>query len=238
MKKISKIGVIGGLGPLASASFVETLYTQYIHNENLKNSYHYPYIYLYSEPLLTQASEVMSISDCSEELLRKLNKCIANLLEQDIEHILICCFTAHIMLPKLPSQYQTKIHSLVTLVLEHVGALDKKFVFFSASSARDIQILQTHPLWDGALSKIIFVQDSEQQKLNELIKTVKNSQITLNTIKDFLALFYTYQTYCIIIACAELHMLCKALRTHTQSFHPDIFDPFCQITNKLWGANA
>ncbi len=129
-KKIIKIGIIGGLGPLASASFVETFYTSYLQNESLKENYYSPCVYLYSEPLMTQLSATLSIHQSEAELLEKLEKNIEHLIIQGVDSIVICCFTAHILIPKLLPRQQKEVYSLVSFVLKHVLAQKLNLLFF------------------------------------------------------------------------------------------------------------
>ena len=72
-KKYLRIGVIGGLGPLASASFVDTLYTIYLSQPSIQAHYFSPNVYLYSEPLTSQSTAVMSVTQTQNELLGKLS---------------------------------------------------------------------------------------------------------------------------------------------------------------------
>ena len=119
-KKNLRIGVIGGLGPLASASFVDTLYTIYLSQPSIQAHYFSPNVYLYSEPLTSQSTAVMSVTQTQNELLGKLSVNFKKLLNQHVDYIIICCFTAHTFLSHLSKKQQDKALSLITLVLETI----------------------------------------------------------------------------------------------------------------------
>jgi aspartate racemase len=234
-KKIIKVGVIGGLGPLASASFVETIYKTYLSKDYLKERYHSPYVYLYSEPLLSQSTSIMSMDKSQVELLTKLEKNIAQLVHQDVDYVVICCFTAHALIPQLLPIYQNKICSLVTLVLQYVLTRDSQFVVLSASAAREASVLENHSLWPKAAHQIIFVDDEKQKQLNSLIQSVKDNQINSSVLADFLEFIDKFSGCQFIIACAELHILHKRLQEYSKESITNIFDPFYQMTQNFWG---
>jgi aspartate racemase len=233
-KKIIKIGIIGGFGPLASASWVETIYSSFLQKENTEQNQYLPYVYLYSEPLLLLSSSVMSLKDSETELLAKLKKNIANLVHQEVDFILICCWTAHALLPKLLHIHQAQISSLVTLVLENVMSQKEQFMIFSASSAREGKVLETHPLWSNTGEQINFVEDHRQKQLDLLIQAVKNNQVNSQILADFFALTQQFPDHQLIIACAELHILHKKLQAEAALPSTSrIFDPFFYMIQKI-----
>ncbi|KTD11910.1 amino acid racemase [Legionella gratiana] len=234
-KKTIKVGIIGGMGPVASASFVETLYTTYLNKIDLKEEYHPPYVYLYSEPLQTQSTALMSVNQSKAELLAKLEKNIAHLVQHDVDCIVICCFTAHALLPQLALEHQAKIYSLVTLVLEHVLAQNTQFLVLCASSAKEAQVLEHHPLWAKVAQHLTYAGTEVQTQLNMLIKAVKDNQVDSQLLDDFLELMNQFPEHHFIIACAELHILHKKLQDYCQTQFDNVFDPFFHVTQHIWG---
>lgn len=234
-KKTIKVGVIGGLGPLASASFVETIYIAYLNNEIWQQHHYAPNVYLYSEPLQSQSNPVMSVRQSEAELLAKLEKNTASLMNHEMDCIVLCCFTAHVLLPKLLTQHQVKIYSLITLVLEYVLEKKDNFVVLSASSAREAHVLETHPLWSKAGHQIIFIDNETQKKLDLLIQAVKKNQVDSQVLDKFLELMSQFPASQFIIACAELHILHKKLQSYSKTQTAAVFDPFFYITQKIWG---
>lgn len=234
-KKTIKVGIIGGMGPLASASFVETLYTAYLSESTLKEAYHPPYVYLYSEPLLTQTTSLMSMNQNKAELLAKLTKNINQLIQQEVNSIIICCFTAHALLPQLLPEHQAKICSLVTWGLEHILEQNTRFIILCAPSAKEVQVLENHPLWTKTAQQITFVENKAQTQLNSLIKAVKNNQVDTNLLDDFLEFMNQFPEHQFIIACAELHILHKKLQDYSQMKFAKVFDPFYHVTQHIWG---
>ncbi|ARB92837.1 aspartate/glutamate racemase family protein [Legionella longbeachae] len=234
-KKTIKVGIIGGMGPLASASFAETLYTTYLNKNELKEEYHSPYVYLYSEPLQTQSTALMSVNLSKTELLAKLEKNIAHLVQHEVDCIVICCFTAHALLSQLVPEHQVKIYSLVTKGLEHVLAQNTQFLVLCASSAKEAQVLEHHPLWAKVATHITYVETEVQTQLNRLIKAVKDNQINSQLLDNFLELMGQYPKHHFIIACAELHILHKKLQDYSQTQFANVFDPFFHVTHHIWG---
>lgn len=233
-KKIIKIGIIGGLGPLASASFTETLYTTYLSENILKERYHPPYVYLCSEPLERSSTGLMSITQNKNELLGKLKDNIVYLNHQRVTCIIICCFTAHALLPELSAFHQNKIFPLITNVLEHILKHNNQFIILCATSAKEAQVLEHHPLWIKTSNRINCLDNESQIQLNALINRVKNNTVDLQVLNQFAALIHKFRDYKLIIACAELHVLYKRLQDHIQKKLPQIFDPFYHCSHQIW----
>jgi aspartate racemase len=226
-KNILKIGVIGGLGPIASASFIETIYTHYLTQLSVQDKYCSPNIYLYSEPLTSQSTAVMSLIQTEVELLEKLSVNIDKLLELDVDYIIVCCFTAHALLTKLSQKQQTRILSLVPLVLKTIQLNEDKAIFLSAASARQATVLENHILWEQANKKIGFITESQQQELNEFIYCVKTNKVTTEVLEQFLAFLNKLSSSHFIVGCAELHVLHKRLKEYFgSSLSINIIDPF------------
>jgi aspartate racemase len=233
-KIIRKIGVIGGLGPLASASFVEDIYSSYLQNAFLQKHYSTPYVYLYSEPLITQSTSLMSIRHTEVELFEKLEKNIGHLLDQQkVDCLIICCFTAHVLIPKLTSMYQNKILSLATLVLKQVLEQKQPAIVLSAPSAIEAGVFKTHPLWSQAATYISFMSKEHQEQVNQFIKAVKQNKLTDALLDDFLNFIKLFFNYKLLICCAELHILYKKLGKQLD----DLFDPFGEVISHIFSVH-
>lgn len=233
-KKTIKVGIIGGMGPLASASFVETLYTVYQNESAFTEEYYSPYVYLYSEPLQTQSTPVISVNQSKEELITKLEKNIVHLIQLNVDCIVICCFTAHAFLPQLFPEHHAKISSLVSRVLEYVLAQNTQFLVLCASSAKEAQVLENHPLWAKAAQQITFVEDGAQADLNLMIQAVKNNKMDAQLLDAFLEFMRRFPEHQLTIACAELHILHKKIQNYSQIKFANVFDPFYYILQNIW----
>ena len=92
------IGILGGMGPLASSGFVNFLY-QKCHEKFLKEQ-DYPRIILMSDP--TIPDRMTCVRDQKDKkILDILENKIQELLFLGATKIFICCFTAHYFLDKL-----------------------------------------------------------------------------------------------------------------------------------------
>ena len=101
------LGVIGGMGPIASAQFVLTIYNC---NRHLQEQ-EMPEIILYSHTAIVDRSASIlsgSFDKFSESLIDLLIK-----VENTCDKIIICCFTAHNTWDEIPLRIRPKIINLI-----------------------------------------------------------------------------------------------------------------------------
>ncbi|MEI6260568.1 MAG: aspartate/glutamate racemase family protein, partial [Deltaproteobacteria bacterium] len=105
------LGILGGMGPLASLAFLRTIYEC-----NLLGSIEqdYPNIVLHS---------LSSVPDRTRSLLGNAENALADSLVRNlrilnasgVSNIVICCFTSHALISRIPKEIAEKIVSLVDL---------------------------------------------------------------------------------------------------------------------------
>ena len=90
-------GVIGGMGPLASAEFLKTIY-EYSLDQREQDS---PVVLVYSDPTFPDRTDAF-LAGQDEALLSQLNRAVDRLRSWDASKIVICCMTIHYLVPRLP----------------------------------------------------------------------------------------------------------------------------------------
>ncbi len=109
------LGILGGLGPLASVEFLKTIYELNI-TESEQES---PICFLYSNPTIPKRSETIAAGQ-SQILLDFLTATLEELCQMGSSKIVIVCLTMHHFLPQLPTYFQEKVISLVDLIIQDV----------------------------------------------------------------------------------------------------------------------
>lgn len=125
--KRSAIGIIGGMGPGASAYLYRLLIEKSVKDFGAKNNDDFPEIILHSIPV----PDFISNNEKKSEALKMLKDRIEILNKTNISHLAIACNTAHILLPELQRVSSVSFVSIIDEVvavvkneeIERVGIL-------------------------------------------------------------------------------------------------------------------
>src|SRR5215471_1599950 len=126
------VGVLGGMGPLASAGFIRTLYGTYrgrIEQET-------PVVLLWSNPKLGDRTKTFLQNGDQQELLDGLETGLRSLVAQGATHLVICCVTAHYLLPRLPKDLRAKVLSLIDVIFEELESTERKCLLACTTGTR------------------------------------------------------------------------------------------------------
>src|SRR5918998_2718652 len=115
------LGVVGGLGPLASAEFLRTIYEQSLGDLEQQS----PTVIVYSDPTFPDRTEAF-LAGNSEPVLAQLIDVIERLLEAGATDVVFCCMTIHYLLSRLPASLRERVISLPDIIFEHVAHTRKR----------------------------------------------------------------------------------------------------------------
>src|SRR5215210_6912814 len=107
-----RLGIIGGMGPLASAEFVGTLYRLNL----LETEQETPSCILLSDPTFPDRTEAI-LAGSVDVLAERLEQTLRALLDQGVDRIVIACVTIHHVLPLVPEPLRLKVISLLDLMV-------------------------------------------------------------------------------------------------------------------------
>src|SRR5215218_739711 len=91
------LGVLSGMGAMASTEFVKTIYEYSVGGLEQES----PAVVLYSDPSFPDRSQIFLRGE-DEVLLPRLIDASYRLCHMGAEKIVMCCVTIHYLLPKLP----------------------------------------------------------------------------------------------------------------------------------------
>src|SRR5262245_55746021 len=106
MAKREILGIVGGIGPLASAEFVKTIYEESVGELEQAS----PIVFMHSDPTFPDRTQSLLAGE-SEPLLLKLIEALNRLRGLGASRIVICCVTIHFLLPRLPAELRRRIIS-------------------------------------------------------------------------------------------------------------------------------
>jgi aspartate racemase len=198
------IGVLGGLGPRASAEFVKTIYEFSRHT----NEQETPRVLLMSDPTYPDRTDAL-LNGRADALLERLALDLTRFKELGVRPVVICCVTIHCVLPHLPEQLRALVLSLVDTALEHVILCGRKQLLLCSIGTRRMSVLESHPLWPQAADLIVLPEPDDQDAIHNLICRLKQNERVDNLIPKIDALLTRYKVDSFLAGCTEIHLLVR-----------------------------
>lgn len=205
-RKMKTIGILGGMGPLASA----TVYTRIISGAqeqyNAQQDIDYPPIALYSLPLY--GFDETGITDI--DLVKSQLVDGVKILERSgSDFIVIACNTVHIFMEEMRGAVSIPIIDLPLATIKRVVAQDfTKVGLISSATTRESCLYLDHLNEEGMC--VVNVTDEEQKTVNDIILHVMkgdvNSVVTESLCKIMRRLIVD-GAEAIILACTELPLV-------------------------------
>lgn len=222
-------GILGGMGPLASAEFVHSIYQETIRGTD-QNS---PTVILLSDSSIPDRTEYL-LTGREEELLRIFSNSIGQLVSMGATRIVIACFTIHLLIPRLPESWQEKIISLVDLAIESVLQSKRRHLLLCSTGTKKMGLFERHPLWPKAKNLIVVPDDDDQTLIHTMIYEIKNNEQDARYIEFTESLLAKYGVDAYLAGCSEIHILAKQHeRLRGRDRNEFCIDPLSQIISYM-----
>ncbi len=225
----SVLGVVGGLGPLASAEFLRTIYEHGLSDLEQES----PTVIVYSDPTFPDRTEAF-LNGNSEPLLAQLIDVIKRLLEAGATDVVFCCMTIHYLLPRLPVTLRERVISLPDIIFEHLAHTRKRHLLISSSGTRKLGLFDNHAQWSMAQPYIVLPDEDDQNTIHRnLIYPIKTNP-DISTLFPLLKLLLEkYEVDSFIAGCSEVHLLAKHfLRSGNHSSEYRCIDPLAILARE------
>jgi aspartate racemase len=225
----SVLGVLGGLGPLASAKFLESIYLR----ASFENEAKAPRILLLSDPAFPDRTTEL-LRGQSEKLRVHAERSLRQLVDLGAERIVICCFTLYAIVPQLDAGLQSRVRSLPDLALREVLAAPASAsptLMLCTTGARAARVFEREALWPQAAERIVHLSERDQDKVHELIYALKRKLPPEQALESIRALCRAYGAHSWLAGCTELHIVSNWMLHH--AVEQDVIDPLLAVTNLL-----
>jgi aspartate racemase len=225
----SVLGVVGGLGPLASAEFLKTIYEQSLRDLEQES----PTVIVYSDPTFPDRTEAF-LSGNSDPVLAQLIHVIERLIEAGATEVVFCCMTIHYLLPRLPARLRERVISLPDIIFENVAHARKRHLLISSSGTRKLGLFENHPQWPAAEPYIVLPGEDDQNTIHrDLIYPIKTNPDISTQFPLLELLLEKYEVDSLIAGCSEVHVLAKHfLASGNQSSKYSAIDPLAILARE------
>lgn len=229
-RRRGRLGVVGGLGPLASSEFLRTIY-EYAAGGTEQAM---PAVMLWSDPAVPDRTRALANGD-SHTLLDYLASAVGALVELQCSPIVVCCVTMHALVPELPPERRERILSLVDVVIEQIRRRDERQLLFCSSGTRAMQIFERHPRWPDVERLVVLPEPDDQKAVHDLIHAIKGNGDAGRHLDVAGSLLRKYGVRSLVVGCSEFHLLAKAARSQGVSW--STCDPLDWIA-RAWNSHG
>lgn len=200
------VGVLGGMGPQASAGFIRTIYSAYRGQTEQQS----PIVLLHSNPKIDDRTATFLSGADHSRILDELVMGLRGLVAQGATQLVICCVTAHYLLHELPEDLRCKTVSLIDVVFEELQGVWQPCLLACTTGTRRLGLFQQHAAWDRVKDQICLPTENEQTILHDAIYSLKRNHTPGQLIQVLLSLCQAHGVHTLIAGCTELHLLSQA----------------------------
>jgi aspartate racemase len=205
-------GILGGMGPLASAGFIGTIYK--IVSAKTEIEQQMSRVILISDPDIPDRTEAIAQFRNGdprqhEEVKKRLKHLIKMLGAMDVDRIVIPCVTAHFFLPylDLPSDVSSQICSLISTVLDALRRAEGKYILLRTNGTRDARIFEDYTGWHEVSHRIQRIEDSEQEMIHRgYLYKLKKKNVSAEDLHMLQNLMRKYDVRGFVAGCTEVHL--------------------------------
>lgn len=199
------VGVLGGMGGLASAEFLRTVYETEVGEREQDG----PAVMLFSDPAFPDRTEAF-LGGREEVVLEPLVRALERLRGTGASRVVMCCFTLHHLLPRLPPELRERVVSLLDVLMEELASAPGRHLLVCSTGARQLGLLDRHPRWNEVRDRVILPDPDDQRRIHhDLIYPVKRNAGMDGLVRLLDELIGRYAADGFIVGCSEVHVLAK-----------------------------
>lgn len=199
-----RTAIIGGMGPLASAEFVNTIYEY----SACRVEQEAPSLVLWSDPSFPDRTAAL-FDGQTELLTARLHDAVQRCCQAGAEQIIVCCMTAHAVVPHLPGPSRTRILSLVEVLLSTAIVQRRRLLLLASTGTRRAGVLEQHRLWPDASRWLFWPDSRDQERVHRAIYAIKRNRGLAAAVTLVEGLVRKYSAESFAAGCTELHLLHK-----------------------------
>jgi aspartate racemase len=200
------LGILGGMGPLASAEFVRNLYELNVTSKEQLM----PRIILDSDPSFPDRTEAITTGR-HREMADFLQNRLGGLAAGGAHRIVIACVTAHHFLDLVDPPIRSRVVSLVTTTVRELSARQGRFLLLATEGTRRSCVFERAPAWPSVASRVAWPTPSDQDTVHKLIYGIKSRTGDNDIVPVVDKLRTQYGCTGLILGCTEFHLYARPL---------------------------
>jgi aspartate racemase len=198
-------GVVGGMGPVASAEFLKTIYELSLGDIEQE----FPVVMLYSDPTFPDRTTAF-LSGETDELLGRLTTALTHLRGMNASRFVLCCMTIHYLVPRLRHELSERVVSLLDVIAEAIAPSRRKHLLICSSGTRQLELFEQHERWPVFRERLVMPDAADQREIHrDLIYPLKKSCDVRISFSHLERLMKKYDVDSFVAGCSEIHLLAK-----------------------------
>ncbi|NTX50276.1 aspartate/glutamate racemase family protein [Myxococcus sp. CA039A] len=222
------LGIVGGLGPLASAEFLKTIYEENPFEVEQSG----PACVLLSDPNVPDRTQAI-IQGQEALVARWLEGALSRLRDMGARRMVIACITMHHFLEHIPAPLRDLTVSLVDLTLDEVSAEGKRWLILSSQGTRAARVFERSERWRAAEPHLTWTSAAEQVELHDAIYRLKRHGDVTEAAVLCERLVRAHGVDGFIAGCTELHLVTRYMRTRPPQERLRNIDPLYLVANRM-----
>lgn len=199
------VGVLGGMGGLASAEFLKTIYETEVGEREQDG----PVVILLSDPTFPDRTESF-LAGRDEVVLEPLARAMERLRGCGASSIVMCCVTLHHLLPQLPPELRERVVSLLDVLMDELANAPGRYLLVCSTGTRQLSLFDRHPRWDEVRDRVILPDPDDQRRIHhDVIYPIKRNAGMDGLARQLDGLIDRYAADGFIVGCSEVHVLAK-----------------------------
>lgn len=223
-------GILGGMGPLASAEFLRNINSSAI---GLPEGA-MPNLIYSSFPDLPDRTKFLK-GNKEIVLAERLNLLLANMMDIGATRLVLCCYTAYAVSHLFAPRVRKSLFSLTSLAVSAIRRNKKDALILCSLGARDSGIFQSERSWAEASRYAIFPSSPDLTLLHDIIYEMKLGLAPQKALPEIMHIGKKYGANQWLIGCSELHMLSKYKRDQPGLDRIEFIDPLMDTATLISG---
>ena len=223
------MGILGGMGPLASLAFLRTLYECNLAGSSEQD---YPDILLHSLSSVPDRTRSL-LCNAEDALADSLVRNLRVLNETGVSKIVICCFTSHALIRRLPRDIAEKVISLVDLTARELIEIKEPSLLLASLGSYERNVFRSTA--DALKARDFIVEPDEKDRavihclIYEHLKPGRDVAPVYAAVKGLLD---KYGLKSFIAGCTEFHLLSRHIHENAVS-GISFVDPLFLIARRM-----
>jgi aspartate racemase len=199
---IKTLGILGGMGPLASSEFLNSIYAY----SELRKDQDAPACIMISEPSIPDRTEAI-IQNNLYPVIQALTTHLTRLSSLGADDLLVTCFSSHYFFKYLDGDLRSKIISLIDILIDQIHASSGVCLLLATQGVFQTGIIQKHPRWESISRKVVVPDDADKIRIHAFIYDVLKQNHWDKDPSFFKGLASKYNVQFFAAGCTEFHIV-------------------------------
>jgi aspartate racemase len=225
------VGIVGGMGPLASAELLCTVYG--LHGRGMAGpEQSAPRIMLWSDPDVRDRTDAIDAGQ-TQAVDQALTTAVGHLVAAGAEVVVIACVTAHDSIRKLPPELAGRCVSLIDIAFDELTRRSGKYLLLCSTGSRRAGVFSRHERWHELRGRLVVPDEADQATLHRQLYLLKRGADRWPMIEMIGRMLRDYDAPAFVAGCTELHLVTKTIAAAGLSAALPSIDPMAIVADLI-----